>query len=462
MALMTKDREFYKSFFTMVFFIALQNLVVQSVNLASNIMVGAYSEHALSGVAIVNQIQFLLQMLINGAGEGVVVLGAQYWGQKNTASIKKIIGSGVYLALGLGLLFLLATSVAPRQLLLLLTNDEAVIAEGLQYLSVTRFSYVFFCLSMVFLSSMRSVENVRIGTVISLSTLFVNVGLSYILIFGSFGAPRLGSAGAGFAVLAARVIEFFILLGYMLFIEKKIAMRIADFFHFELAIFWDYIKVGLPVIGAGAVWGLAMGVQTAILGRLGGSAIAANSIQATIFSMLTVLSYGGASAASVMTGKIIGRGEGNNLREYVRSMQLLFLALGCLACVLLLSCKDLILGFYQVTPETYALSGQFLNVVAFTSIGTSYQVACLTGIVRGGGDTKFVLINDTIFMWLVVLPASALCAFVWNLPPVIVFLALKSDQVLKCFVAIWHVNFHGYRWVRKLTKAPAAEAEGGD
>ncbi|MDR3086083.1 MAG: MATE family efflux transporter, partial [Christensenellaceae bacterium] len=238
-------------------------------------------------------------------------------------------------------------------------------------------------------------------------------------------------------------------------------MKIGDFLRFDAALFWDYIKVGLPVIGAGAVWGLAMGVQTAILGRMGSSAIAANSIQGTIFSILTVLSYGGASAASVTTGKIIGRGDGGKLREYVRSMQLLFLLLGCLACGLLLGCKDLILQFYQVTPETYALAGQFLNVVAFTSIGTSYQVACLTGIVRGGGDTKFVLINDTIFMWLVVLPASALCAFVWNLPPVIVFLALKSDQILKCFVAIWHVNFHGYRWVRKLTKASPA-AEGGD
>ncbi|MDR3085824.1 MAG: polysaccharide biosynthesis C-terminal domain-containing protein, partial [Christensenellaceae bacterium] len=219
MALMTKDREFYKSFFTMVFFIALQNLIVQSVNLADNVMIGAYSEPALSGVAIVNQIQFLLTMLINGAGEGVVVLSAQYWGQKNTLSIKKIIGSGVYLALGLGLLFTLATSLFPRPILLLLTADEAVIAEGLQYLAVMRFSYVLSCLSIIFLSSMRSIENVRIGTVVSFSTLLVNVCLNYVLIFGKVGAPRLGAAGAALATLAARVLEFLILLSYMLFVE---------------------------------------------------------------------------------------------------------------------------------------------------------------------------------------------------------------------------------------------------
>ena len=85
-----------------------------------------------------------------------------------------------------------------------------------------------------------------------------------------------------------------------------------------------------------------------------------------------------------------------------------------------------------------------------TLVGTSYQVACLTGIVRGGGDTRFVLINDFIFMWLIVLPLSAMAAFWWNLAPVWVFLCLKCDQVLKCFVAVVKVN--SYNWVRRLTR----------
>ena len=77
-------------------------------------------------------------------------------------------------------------------------------------------------------------------------------------------------------------------------------------------------------------------------------------------------------------------------------------------------------------------------------------MAVHTGIIRGGGDTRFVLINDSIFMWLIVLPISAIAAFKLNLSPVIVFICLKSDQILKCAVAVVKVN--SYTWIKKLTR----------
>ena len=89
------DRPFYRKFFQLTGTIALQNLVVFSVSLADNIMLGTYQESALSGVALVNQIQFLLQMLTMGVGEGVVVLAAQYWGKRDAGSIKRIVSGAL-------------------------------------------------------------------------------------------------------------------------------------------------------------------------------------------------------------------------------------------------------------------------------------------------------------------------------------------------------------------------------
>ena len=74
----TRDRDFYRRFFRLLFYIALQNVIVTSVSLADNVMLGSYSQEALAGVAQVNQIQFLLQMVVSGAGEGMLVLTAQY------------------------------------------------------------------------------------------------------------------------------------------------------------------------------------------------------------------------------------------------------------------------------------------------------------------------------------------------------------------------------------------------
>lgn len=97
------------------------------------------------------------------------------------------------------------------------------------------------------------------------------------------------------------------------------------------------------------------------------------------------------------------------------------------------------------------LSIQFMTVLSITVVGTAYQMPALTGIVRSGGDTKFVLINDTIFMWMIVLPVSAVCAFIFDFSPLIVFICLKSDQILKCFVAIVKVN--RFRWIRTFDTA---------
>ena len=114
------------------------------------------------------------------------------------------------------------------------------------------------------------------------------------------------------------------------------------------------------------------------------------------------------------------------------------------------------MGFYALTPESLEMSRQFMTVLSVTCVGTAYQMACLTGIVRGGGDTKFVMINDVIFAWGIVLPLSALAAFVWHWPPAVVFICLKSDQILKCFVAVVKVN--RFKWIRRLA-GPEAKPE---
>ena len=110
--------------------------------------------------------------------------------------------------------------------------------------------------------------------------------------------------------------------------------------------------------------------------------------------------------------------------------------------------KDVIIGFYDITESTKTLADSFMTVLCITVIGTSYQMPSLTGIIRAGGETSFVFYNDLIFMWGIVLPSSFLAAFVFDLSPIIVFLCLKSDQILKCFVAMFKVN--RYRWIKDI------------
>ena len=450
MRLFVKDSRFYRSFFSLTGMIALQNILTFSVNLADNLMLGAYSETALAGSALVNQIQFLLQMIVMGVGEGIVVLSSQYWGRRETEPIRRIQTIGMRIAVGAALVLWALVFFFPGGCLGLLTDDAAVVAEGTKYLQIIAFSYVFFAMTNILLAALRSVETVKISFLVSGSTLLINCCLNSLLIFGSLGAPELGIRGAAIATLISRIVEFLIMVLYVRFRDKKLRTRLRDFRRADGALLRDYLHTGLPVILSNTIWGVAMAIQTAILGHMGQATIAANSIATTVFQILTVVSYGAASASSVIVGKTIGEGRLDDVRAYAKTLQLLYLGIGVATGLLLFVSKDAILGFYQIAEETRRLALQFITVLCVTVVGTSYQVAVLTGIVRGGGDTTFVLVNDSVFMWLIVIPSAALAAFVFHLPPLAVFLCLKSDQILKCFVAAVKVNRGS--WIRRLTR----------
>lgn len=447
---LTRDRDFYRSFLSLTGMMALQNVITCSVNLADNIMLGAYSESALSGAALANQIQFLLQMLTMGVGEGIMVMGAQYWGKRDVASIRRILSIGLRLGFLIAAVMWAAVFFFTEPCLGLFTNEAAVIEEGAKYLKVVCFSYFFFTITNILLCSLRGVETVRIGFLVSASTLCINVCLNSILIYGRLGFPALGSQGAAIATLTSRVVELIIMIFYLKKVDKKLNLKLRDLKILDRELLRDYLRTGTPVICSNAIWGIAMAVQTSILGHLGEQAIAANSVATTVFQILTVVVYGSASASGVMTGKVVGSDQTQKLKEYTRTFQVMFLIIGVLTGLGLFLVKDAILEVYAISGETKEMANQFMNVLSVTVVGTAYQCACLTGIVRGGGDTRFVLYNDTIFMWCIVLPCSALAAFVLDLSPVIVFICLKSDQILKCAVAV--VKTNRYTWVKKLTR----------
>lgn len=456
MAIFVRDKDFYWRLGGMTLSIAMQNVIVFSVNLADNLMLGRYTEEALSGVALVNQIQFLLQMLVMGAAEGMMVFASRSWGEKDTNAIVRITSIGLKLAFLLSMLLWAAAFFLPAGLLSLLSNEQAVVAEGAKYLSIICFSYPIFAVSNLLLATLRSVETVKLGVFTSLSTLCINVFLNYILIYGNWGAPRLGVQGAAIATLTARLIELMIVLFYVFRIDKKLRLRCSQLIPTDKDLLRQYLRVGLPVLGSNGIWGIAMAVQTAILGHMGATAIAANSIATTVFQIISVVTYGSASASGVVIGKTIGEGKGEKVKAYAKTLQVLFLLIGFGTGAALFFAKDMVIAFYTVSPSAKEMALQFMTVLSITVIGTSYQMAVLTGVVRAGGDTSFVLKNDAVFMWGIVLPISTLAAFVWNLNPVIVFACLKSDQILKCFVAVVKVNRYG--WIRRLGQAKEPSA----
>lgn len=450
LGIFVKDVSFYRTFFPLLFVIVLQQLAALAVNLADNIMLGRYSELALSGASLVNQLQFTLQQIAAGIGMGIVVLAAQYWGQKRTGPIKKIISLGVKCGFLSGVIFFAISQLAPAGVLGLFTSDQAVIAEGVRYLKVICWTYPVFGLSNSLMYALQSVETAMIGTVMSCSTICINVCLNYCLIYGNFGAPELGIVGAAVATLVSRLVELGIILVYILFLDKKLHMKLWELLRWDGTYLQDYLKVSTPIVISGLLWGVAQAAQTAIPGHMSATAIAANSIAIILFEIFAVLGAACANTASVVTGKTIGAGKLDKVKAYSKTMQGIFLLGGLFSGGMLFLCKDWIVNFYTVSPAVKAMAVDFMTVLSVASIGSCYEYPVEGGIIAGGGSTKYAAVVDNLFMWLFTIPSAALSAFVFQFPPVVTFAFLKADQILKCIPNC--ITCNRYRWVKRLTR----------
>lgn len=448
--MLTKDKAFYKTLVALAVPIALQNLVTFCVNLADSVMVGSLGDAAVSGMYMGNQIQTLLQVFSGGIEGAILVLAAQYWGQRDTGAIRRIGAIGIRLSVIVGGVLTVLCAIMPDKIIGLFTHDAETVRTGAEYLGIVCFSYVFFCLTQALIATMRSVEVARIGLYVSTCSLVTNVGLNYILIFGKLGFPALGIRGAAIATVISRIVEAAIVGCYVLLHDKRLRFRVADLFVMDRGLLRDFLKYGLPIIGGQVVWAVNMLASSAIMGRnTAEGAVVAMSIAGTVNNLAYVVMNGMSGAVGIITGKTIGAGLVDKMKEYARTVQVLFLGLGLVTGLTVFLLRDTAISLYAVSPAAVAEARRFINVLSITIIGTCYQAACLFGLVKSGGDISFVFKNDAIFVFLVVLP-SAVLATVFGAPAWVVFACLKCDQILKCFVAVVKIN--RFDWMKKLTR----------
>lgn len=444
------DRKFYRDFIQMFLLLAVQNIIVYSVNVADNIMLGAYSQTALSGAAAVNQIQYVLQQFtVMGLGEGIVILAGQYWGQNKTENVQQIVGIALLCGLIAGGMLTLCAFAFPEFLVGIFSDDKAIQGQSMAYLKIIRWTYLVFIVTNILFAVLRSMKMVKIAFQVSIVTLFVNVGINYVLIYGRFGMPELGIRGAAVGTLIARCIELGIVLTYCRKKEMPIKFHGNAVFCFERRLFLDYLRVSVPCIVSALLFSCAVAIQTAIFGHLDSDAIAASSAAGTLFQFCKMLPSSVAATASVWISGLVGSSGKEEIKRYVHTMQTLFFMIGLVICYMIITIRVPFLHLYEMTPQAKDFAMQMLGILAVISIGMAYQMPCQIGIIRGGGDTKYSMYSDILYSWVFTVPLGLLSAFVWKLPfPGVVF-CLNCDQILKCITV--GIKTNGYTWIKKLT-----------
>ena len=450
----TRDRSFYRQLFSIFTMVALQNLVAYSVNMIDNVMMGSYSQNALSGAATVNQIFFLVQQTSITVCDSLIILASQYYGQGRMSPVRKICGLALKLGLAWGVFYAVVCSLFPSQVLHFFTRDAAIIEQGRMYMQIILFTFPLFILTNVLMASLRCVGTVKISFYISVVSLVVNTCINYTLIFGHFGFPEMGIRGAAIGTLIARIVEFSIVLFYVRFKDRDLRLFSENFLSSSRQLAGDFIRVAIPVMLAGLLWAVSVPMQTAILGHLPGpdasDAIAANSVAMTFYQYLKVVVSAMASATAVVMGQTVGKGNMKRIKSDARTISVLNFCVGLVLAIILFILHKPLLSHYSLTPNALRLADQIMVVMCFVMVGMAYQMPVCNGVLRGSGDTKFSLLLNTVSVYAIVMPLSLLAAFVWQLPVPLVVLCIQSDQIFKGLPVFLRVR--SGKWIKHLTR----------
>ena len=445
----TEAKEFYKNLRDVVTPMAIQNLISAAVNSADVIMLGYIGQTAIAASALAGNVAFILFMISTGLSSGLVMLGAQYWGKKDTESIKTLLGIGLRICVTVETIVALVAAFYPRILMLIFTKDPALIAEGCRYLRAVSVSYVCLAFAQMFQSAFKSIERVKIVTITSTTCLFLNIGLNAVFIFGLFGVPKMGILGVGIATSIARFIEMVICFIYA-HVQKDVKFSVTCIFRRNKLLTKDFFKYSLPAVGNELVWGAAFSMYSVIMGHLGEDIVAANSVVNTVRQLGTVLCFGMAYGGAIVLGKYMGAGDMEKAERNASRLARVTILSGVLGAVLIV-CLYPVLPYIAKLNETAA---HYRNVILFINtysiIGASINTVLICGIFRAGGDSKFGFIADSINMWCVSVPLGLLAAFVFKLPPLWVYFILFLDEFEKMPFVIHHYFKKG--WLRNITR----------
>lgn len=452
-----KDKVFYENVLAIMLPVAGQQAINMGVNMMDTVMLGSFGEVQLSASSLANTFYSLYNILCMGIIGGCSVLMAQFWGARQLERARQTLNLGIRISALAGLIFALVTWFFPDTIMSFFTTEPEVIEQGVKYLKITTFIYIIHGTSLVACFLMRSVQQATLGLVTSIISFVFNLFFNWVFIFGKFGAPRMEIAGAALGTLIARSSEFLVTFIYIFFLDKRIDFKWKSLFvNPTKDLLQRYWKAGAPALASDTMLGLGNTVIGIVLGHMGSIVVAANSVVQVVDRLFTVVVGGVSNAASIVTGNTIGAGEKEKAEAQGQTFYLMSVAIGILNCLLIVFLGPLTIKLYTLSPETIAETKRMMIASGFIMIFGSIRGVMTKGVLRGGGDTKFLLKADILFLWVVSIPLGALVGLVFHMPGWFTFICLKVDLIIK---SIWCINrLNSGKWIRDMTQKDITNA----
>ncbi len=443
------QKSFYKKVAVIAAPIALQQLVISSLNMVDVFMISSLSNESIAGVGGANKLYFMFNLFLFGMSSGSAILTAQYWGAKDYKSIKQVYGITLTFGMVISLIFGVLALLVPEWVMHFFSGDAGVIREGAAYLRWVGFSYFFNAVSFATVFTLRSTKEVKLPLLVSIVAIGLNTILNWVLIFGHFGLPALGVVGAAIATLLSRVLEMLILL--IMCNRRKLAPsgRLSEIFSYPLELVKKYIVIAGPAVVNEVVWSSGVTMYAVVFGKMGTEVMSAMTIYQTIEQMAFVLIIGLSNSAAIILGNTLGKGDLTKAYQEAIEFIKLGVAIALFLAVLVVLLAEVTVGLFPLTPTVHLYVVRSLYVMAAALLPRTLNTITVVGILRSGGDTFFTALIDGLGVWVVAVPLAFLTGLYLKWDIWFVVAAISMEEVVKVVLTLWRT--FSKKWMRNLT-----------
>ena len=416
--------------------IAVQGMIVATLSMIDNLMVGFLGETELAAVGVATQIFMVHYMVLFGLLSGSATFMAQFYGTRDAANIRKVTGFAFTLLSGWGIICFILANCFTNGLLSIYTEDPAVRSLAAEYVRINSISFFLLSFTAPMEMAFKATQQVRIPMAVSMVVFVSNTLINYVLIFGKFGMPALGVAGAAAGTASARSIEV-IIDAYFAFRKKNFFCgSIRSYFGWDPELIKRVVKNATPTTINELLWGLGQSMYVAAFNRIGTTAYAAYQAANVIFNIFNFAAFSVGDAALILVGEKLGEGD----REYtwelskhiIKAAVILSLIIGG---VTILLAKPLS-GLFRLSDIGRVYTFYTLIVLGATMAGDMFNGVMIAGVLRGGGDTRFAMIAECGSVWLIAVPLAFISALVWHLPVHLALLVTRAECLIKAGILL--------------------------
>ena len=442
-----KDTEtLRKKMFRLMLPMAFQQFMLALVGACDAVMLGKLNQDSMAAVSLASQVTFVFNLFVAAFIIGENMFVAQYFGKKDFAGISKVCSLVLRTSIVTAVIFMTASILFPENIMRFLTNEADLIVLGSEYLRWVGVSWLLSAVSQVYLTFMKNCGAVNLSTVISSTTVILNIVLNAVLIFGLAGFPAMGVSGAALATVTATAVQTVWCTVYVTVRRRELEIHLLERDAGLGKRFWDKTA---PVLLNELLWGGGFTMYSVVMGHLGTDAVAANSIANISKNLVVCFCYGLGGAGSIIVGNELGADRFEEAKKYGRTLVKASVLCGAVTGLLLLSLSPLIVRMVDLTPGAGEYLKWMLVMCSYYLAGKSINCMTIGGIFPAGGDSRFGMVCDGVTLWCITVPLGCLCAFVFKLPVLMVYFVLNLDEIVKLPVVYRH--YRKYGWVKNIT-----------